>query len=351
MKQIILLLSSSVVLFSCSSTRLMSLSVLEPAPVTIPASIKTAGIINRSVSSNNGKILDAVDKVFTLEGARLDKDGSEASMSALTNELELSKRFTDVKKIQYDGPGNNTPGMYPSPLSWEKVEEICKLNKTDVLFSLELFDTDSKISYAAFPARMNTPLGSVPVVHQEASLRTVVKTGWRIYDPSTKRVLDEAAVSKHIVFTGRGINPVLAANALIGRKEAVKQVGDRTGAAYAYRIVPAWLRVSRYYFVRGNRMFKVARRKAESGNWDGAAEIWKNESSAEKRKAAGRACYNMAIISEINGDVDGAIRWARQSYENHNIKLALRYIKVLEGRKFREQILEKQKVEEIAGQQ
>lgn len=340
------------VLFSCSSTRLMSLSVLEPAPVSLPASIKTAGIINRSVSTGNGRILDAVDKVFTLEGARLDKEGSEASITSLNSELQRNKRFNEIKTIEYDGQGNNTPGVYPAPLSWDKVEEICKQNNTDVLFSLELFDTDSKVSYAAYPAKMNTPLGSIPVVHQEASLRTLVKTGWRIYDPANRRLLDEAALTRQLVFTGRGINPIMAANAVIGRKDAVKQVGGRAGEAYAFRIVPSWIRVSRYYFVRGNKLMKIARRKAESGNWDGAGEIWKNETSSGKRKVAGRACYNMAIISEINGNLDEAIRWAQASYENHNIRLSLRYIRVLESRKIRDRILEEQQqVEEVAGQQ
>lgn len=350
MKNILLSCSVFLVLTSCSSTRLMSLSVLEPAPVTLPASIKNASIINRSLATGNGRILDAVDKVFTLEGAKLDKEGSEASVASLENTLTASKRFTAVKRVEYTGPGNNTPGMYPAPLSWEKVEELCRTNKSDVLFSLELFDTDSKISYAATPTRINTPLGSVPAIHQEATMRTLVKTGWRIYDPSTRLILDEASLARDLAFTGRGINPVMAANALIGRKDAVKQVGSRAGEAYAFRVLPAWLRVSRHYYVRGNRMFKIARRKAEAGNWDGAADIWEDETSATKRKVAGRACYNMAIISEINGDLDQAIKWAQASYENYNIRLALRYIRLLEDRRIRNRILQEQQVEEVAGQ-
>jgi hypothetical protein len=351
MKNLLVILVAAASLASCSSTRLMSLSVLEPAPVSLPPTAKNAVIINRSLSSNNGKILDVIDKVVTLEGAKLDKVGSEASIEALENELSLSKRFTTIKKIEYDGPGNNTPGMYPAPLSWDKVADLCKVNKADILFSLELFDTDSRINYAAIPTRLNTPLGSIPAIQQEATLRTLVKTGWRIYDPATKRVMDEAALARDIVFTGRGISPVLAANALISRKDAVKQVGSRAGSAYAFRVLPSWLRVSRHYFVRGNRMFKVARRKAESGNWDGAAEIWHNETSSAKRKAAGRACYNMAIISEIDGNLNEAMRWAQTAYEDHNIRLALRYVRILEDRKIRNQILEQQRTDEIAGQQ
>lgn len=349
MKTLVLSILVSSALMSCSSTRLMSLSVLEPAAVTLSPDIKKAGVINRSVPAEKGKVLDVVEKIVTLEGARLDKEGAEASISSLTHELALNKRFSDVKKIVYEGQGNNSPGMYPAALSWETVGEICEKNDVDILFSLEMFDTDSKINYAAYPVKINTPVGNVPAMHQEASMRTWVKTGWRIYDPKARFILDEATLERFIVFRGRGINPMVAANALIGRKEAVIQVGNRAGTAYANRVNPFWLRVSRHYFTRANRSFKVARRKAESGNWNGAAEIWLEQSSSAKRKVAGRACYNMAIISEIDGDLAKSIEWAQRAYEDHNIKLALRYIRVLENRRFRNNILEDQQMAD-AGQ-
>ena len=41
----------------------------------------------------------------------------------------------------------------------------------------------------------------------------------------------------------------------------------------------------------------------------------------------------MAIISEINGELDIAIEWAQKSYENYNNKLALQYLRILKNRK------------------
>jgi hypothetical protein len=59
----------------------------------------------------------------------------------------------------------------------------------------------------------------------------------------------------------------------------------------------------------------------------------------------------MAIISEIDGNLNEAMRWAQTAYEDHNIRLALRYVRILEDRKIRNQILEEQRTDEIAGQQ
>lgn len=72
---------------------------------------------------------------------------------------------------------------------------------------------------------------------------------------------------------------------------------------------------------------------AQTGNWDGAAKIWQQETTNADGKLAGRASYNMAIISEINGDLDGAIQWAQKAYENYNNRLALSYVNVLRNRK------------------
>jgi hypothetical protein len=81
---------------------------------------------------------------------------------------------------------------------------------------------------------------------------------------------------------------------------------------------------------------------AQTGNWDGAASIWQQETTSASRKAAGRACYNMAIISEINGDLDGAIQWAQKSYENYNVRLALSYVNILRNRQSDNAVLKNQ---------
>jgi hypothetical protein len=173
-------------------------------------------------------------------------------------------------------------------------------------------------------------------------MATKVRTGWRIYDALGKQLLDEYIIEKVLNFYGRGINPAAAAAALLERKDAVKQAGIKAGAQYALRIVPYSVRVSRDYYVRGTDNFRVARRKAQTGNWDGAAALWQQETSNTDAKVAGRACYNMAIIGEINGDLEQATGWAQKAYEQYANKLALRYVRILERRKEDNAVLSEQ---------
>ncbi|MBC9909695.1 DUF6340 family protein [Chitinophaga varians] len=331
---------------SCkSTTELVYINVLKPAPVTIPAYVKSPGVVNRTTINAQNKAVDVVDKIFSLEGAQLDKEGAKSSVSGLADELRKNNRFGDVKELGELDLTTNAPGLFSAPLSWETVDKICREYHVDALFSLELFDTDSKISYAATPVSLKTPLGNVPGIEHRASMLTTVKTGWRIYDPASRSILDEFPLARDLTFSGRGINPVAAAGALINRKEAVKEVGAQAGQYYGMRMIPYRTRVTRDYYVKGTDNFRTARRKAQTGNWDGAAALWKKETTNPSRTVAGRACYNMAIICEINGELDLAIKWSQKAYEEYNNRLALNYIRLLKNRQAGNELLKQQETE------
>jgi hypothetical protein len=60
-------------------------------------------------------------------------------------------------------------------------------------------------------------------------METIIKTGWRIYDPVEESILDEISFAESLVFSGKGINPAVAVAALTGRKEAVREVSRNAG--------------------------------------------------------------------------------------------------------------------------
>lgn len=342
MKNLFPIILIAFIFHSCKPTELVYISVLEPAPVTLPPNIKNVIVVNRSLASDQTKAIDVVDKFLALEGPNLDKDGGLASITGLGDELMKNNRFTGVKALNNTELRTNSPGQFPAPLPWDVVERICRENSADALFSLELFDAESKISYAAIPVTINTPLGNVPGIEHQANMLTTVKTGWRIYDPAGKNIVDEFPIARNISYSGKGINPMVAAAGFINRKEAVKEVGNKVGHAYAMRIIPYWIRVSRDYYVKGTDNFKMARRKAQTGNWNDAGDLWQKETTNPDRNIAGRACYNMAIISEINGNLDQAIQWSQKAYENYNNRLALYYVNILKNRKSNNDLLKDQ---------
>jgi len=326
---------------SCKTNELY-LNVIEPAPVTIPSTVKNVGVINRSIPTEETKSIDDIDKVLTLEGVNLDKDGAQVCIRGLADELLNNNRFTEVKALTDIDFRTSSLTPFPAPLSWSIVKQICQETGTDALFSLEKFDTDTRVTYSSQKVDVKTIIGTIPGIEHQVDVETIVKTGWRIYDPSSMSVLDEYTYEESIVSSGRGINPLNAAAALTGRKEAVNEVSNKAGHGYAFRIIPYTLRVKRDYYVKGTDNFKIAKRKAQMDKWNEAGELWEKETKNSSMKIAGRAAYNMAIISEINGDLDSALNWAQKSYEDYNNKLAPDYVRILNNRLYKKEVLKEQ---------
>ncbi|GAB4286326.1 MAG: DUF6340 family protein [Marinilabiliales bacterium] len=320
------------------------MSVQEPAPVFFPKTIKKVGLVNRTKPDEKNKILDDIEKILSVEGKNLDKEGAEQCVKGAFDELAKNQNIEEVKDLINVDVRTSSVGAFPSMLSWSSVEKICNENHVDALFVLEFYDTNTGVDYKTVQKEVEGPLGvKIPALEHHATVATSIKTGWRIYYPDAKEILDEFIMMDKTVSTGVGINPTVALEAVTGRKENVKMLSRNLGKAYAHRIVPYWIRVSRYYYVRGTDNFKIAKRRAQTGDWDGAAELWAKEIDNPKRKVAGRACYNMAIINEINGNLDEALSWAQKSYVDYKNKEALRYMNTLKYRKA--------KMEEIKMQQ
>lgn len=323
---------------SCKTNELY-INVLQPAPVTLPTGIQKVGIINRSIPTDETELADALEKALSLEEEDLEREGTWESIAGLTEELKANDRFSEVKLLNDIDFRASRIGILPPPLTGRLVDSICNLSGTDALFALERFDTDTKVDFSTPAGEIETPFGNIPVIGLEVSMETFIKTGWRIYAPAGLTVIDECNFVESLVFTAKGSNPVAAVEALTGRKDAIREVSRNAGNAYAMRILPYRLRVTRDYFVKGTSNFEIAKRKAQTGKWDEAGKLWEIEVNNPNMKIAGRACYNMAIINEINGQLDAAIDWAQKAFEEYNIKRALDYMRVLENRMSKNELL------------
>lgn len=335
------LLFAIITLAACSPTNYLNLTVTEPAPVNMPADVKSVGILDRTAPSDHNSTLDKIDKILTVEGKDLDADGAKEVLNGCYNELGFISRIEKVELIDSTDVKGNGLGIFPAALSWDKVEQLCKENGVDVLYVLEFYDTDSKVAYSTSQGTSTNAFGlNVPITNHHATITTNIKMGWRIYDPLNKILIDEFILNQPIVSKGSGLTPLAAVKAVQGRKQGVMTMSRRMGENYSKRILDYNLRVSRHYYVRGSNSFRVAMRRARTGDWEGAAELWEMELLSPKRKAAGRAHYNMAIISEIRGDLDAAIEWASKAYSDYNDRRALRYVNILRNRKFKNQMLQ-----------
>ncbi len=338
-----IILVISLLMAACGSTNRMTLGVTEPAIVHLPPTVKRVGIINRSLPSKGNNALDKIDQVLSAEGLNLDKKGSEAAITSLASELSVLKNFEEIKIIEDVEEIKKGLAVLPATLSWDIIEKLCEENAVDVIFSLAFYDTDTKTDFRVTTMKLPNNLGvDVDVPAHEVTLNTMVNCGWRLYDPQSKEVVDEHLYTKNMAFQGRGINPMKAVEAVASRNETVQEYSRNVGIAYAKRLVPRYVRISREYFMSGTDKLKLAHRRAVAGDWAGAAELWEQELNNPDPKIAGRANYNMAISSEINGDLDQAIAFASKSYTDYRNNMAIDYVNVLRYRVQQNRVLDNQ---------
>jgi hypothetical protein len=317
---------------SCSSTSTTSLPVLKPADITLPDHIQKVAVVNRSLPDDKNKAWNIIEGIFTGEGIHADKIGSQYCIEGFSQTIMQSPRFQLVNSPVTQLHATGT-GQMPPPLSWLQVESICQQSGADALILLEVFDSDAIITTEVFEKTIKNKEGAhTKVPMYRANMRMVVKSAWRIYDPSTKRTWDEVRGDDYMMFTAEGNNPQAAINMLIARREAINRTGRYAGGLYANRISPMWITVTRQYYKKGNDAMEMAARKARTNDWKGASEIWKKEANNADAKIAGRANYNMAVFCEKEGRLDLALEWARKSYTQYNNKKARAYTSILNQR-------------------
>lgn len=108
--------------------------------------------------------------------------------------------------------------------------------------------------------------------------------------------------------------------------------GVDIGHMYASRYFSSSYWQHREFYKKGNSDFEKAARKAVTNDWEGAVEIWRKNTYSKDSDIAGRACYNMAVGSEVLGNIPAAKEWAQKAYVDFGVKIARDYLNVLENR-------------------
>lgn len=341
--KIVLTILSSALFFSCSTTSRLKLNITEPALVNIQGQENTVGIINRSLPYKQSESIHHVDNIVTMEEKDINKDGANELILGLLNELAKNNTFSTIKIIEEYNLKTEGANVFPPQLPWETIAKISEKHKLNYIFELSFYDADTKIDHRRVSIEKANLVGiKTPVIEHQATVTTFIKNGWRIYDVKNKNIIDETGANNVVTSIGRGINTVTPKKTIMGQKKRVVEASKRFGADYALKILPHKVTVSRDYYRKGTSNFEIAKRMVQTGNWDDAAKIWTKEINNSGRKIAGRACYNMAIINEINGNLDLAIDWASKSYNDYGDKIALRYLNVLEKRGNKNQLLNSQ---------
>ncbi len=246
-------------LFQSCATSSVTINVLRPADISVPTTIERLVVANRSLPAEDKKVENVVEGFLTGEGLWVDRFGSRECVLGLQEGLDNYPRYKAIEQSTNDLPGTGT-GEFPLPMDWEKVGQICKQHNMDALVVLEVFDSDNKYGYSKEERTRKEEERTIRYQVHIAELGVSVKSGWRIYDPFRKIIIDANTYNDYKQWTTEGKTKNEARSKLPDLSDAVKMAGFYAGKQYALRISPSWVNVSRVYFKMGNDDMKRAKR-------------------------------------------------------------------------------------------
>ncbi len=329
-KTVILFLIYGIFLSSCSTTDIISLNIKEKATVNIPADIKKIGIVNRNGIKNNN-LISGLDSILFTQERYFDQYGGQKVIQGLCDELKKNTQLSDVKKIHLTDIKKCKLNKFPPEISWDMVERICNEKNVDVIFVLSFYKTKIEIvDYKQINIIFDHPKnGQISGIEHHITISASFKAGIRIYDPKKSLLRDEHITQEEIILKGHALSIRQAVSNAIQKIKKNLTINYNIGKHYVLRLVRYPLIVKRLYYTRGNNDFRKACKKVKHGDWDAASNSWKQYTTDQDKKIAGRACYNMALYHEIKGNLKKAADWAFKAYTDYQDKYSLDYFNQL----------------------
>ncbi len=285
----------------------MNFSVVIPALIDVPDHIKVAAMIDRTLVDDDASSI--IEGAITGELIGEDKLATQILMDGVYAMLQNAATVSIKRTNEVYSGGSSISAAFPEPLLWEEIESLCEKYQVDAIVAIEKFDSDFII---------------IPGASQVAT----VKAGIRMYDPAMKSIIDQYQFSHKESFGTGELSIEAAINGLISKNAAVKEASYEAGVAYGRRLSPTWYRISRDYYrkSKGDDVFAQGARMMEVNDWFAAKEALLQAVETGHRKTKGRAAHNLAVVCEIEGNLEEAKAWAQEAWGKYKNKDSRDYL-------------------------
>lgn len=328
--QIVLSLIVLCFIASCNVTSI-NIEVLIPAKINVPQNMQKVGIINRSLPDKKEMLYNIVEGFFTGENIMGDCEGSDWCIKGLNTKLNSAPRFaaTTIPGANIKGTGTRE---FALPISWDVIQNLCKTYSVDGIIILETFDSNVLLETGSKKKEQKVEGRDTVIIEHFAKLRMNVGSGWRIYDPLTKKIVDESTFTDEKSWYETGKSHESAMSKLPNKRDAINNAGLHSGEMYAIRISPTWFTVLRSFYVRGHVDFAKAKSYFNDKQLDKSMEIWKQLVYNTDNKIVGRALFNLAFGYEQKGDLNSALECAEKANRLLKNGRSAGYIETLKSR-------------------
>ncbi|MEI7422746.1 MAG: DUF6340 family protein [Prolixibacteraceae bacterium] len=324
-----------VLLGSCVSTGKISVQVQVPAKRSIPTDIQSIVLMNRSMTSGfsdyNPDSLEVlfIKKKLHLDQTFLDSAATDTTIKAMANLMYESGRFDAVVPLKRNIPNFNASYEDSSPsLTLSQVKQICSEFKTDALLSLENFSEKIKTSYKV---GYGNGYNGINLKEFEAYVQVAFHSNWKLYQPKEKLLIAKFEVNDTIFWARNGLSLQETYEQLPTLKEALMEGAVENAKNFSEYITPDWRSEERRYFITNNPEIDKAIAFLQKNDWKEAEKIWMKYDKVSSPTIRSMIEYNLALASEMNGDLAGAIEWVQKSFHTKYSIAAEDYLRLLKA--------------------
>ena len=306
-----------------------------PRKNELPNDIQSLTLMNRSMNNQflNFKE-DTLQKYFNQNGYQLSKivlDSlvADTTIKALASLLFESGRYDVVVPLERNLHRDISYDLIPDTLSNQQVADICETFNTDALMVLERFYTKTMADYT-FVKQMN-PNTEINYAYY-AALDVKYDAFFRIYKPGHPPYIKELKLDDTIYWESFENSKANLFSKLPSVKKAMINAGIKIALDVDSKISPYWLREKRRYFLFSKTNDK-GQQLINENKYEEAGDYWVEMTKLKNKSIRSKAEFNLALLSELNGDIDAAIDWGLKSFHTQYRYQTENYLKKLQARR------------------
>ena len=303
-----------------------------PAKEELSADIQSLTLMNRSMNSQfMDHNEDSLQVFFFRNGYQLstivlDSIAADTTITSLAALLVESGRYDVVVPLERNISRSLSYEKLPDTLSTLEVSEICKLYNTDALMVLERFSTKLMADYSKEQLIPNINSYSF-----FATLDLKYNAFFRIYKPGMNSLVKEIQLIDTIYWESADDSQQRLFGKLPSIKQAMINAGIKIALDLDSKISPAWVSEKRGYFLFDLKN-DLGQQLMNENKTEEAQTFWLEKAQSPNKKIRSRAEYNLALASELDGNIDQAIEWGLKSfysYYQHQTEVYLKKLKAL----------------------
>jgi hypothetical protein len=308
----------------------LTIETAKPAKEQLPDNIQSITLLNRSMNwqfSNYDE--DSLQiyffrKSFQLSKIALDSTASDTTLLALSALMPESGRYQIVvpvnRNLSRSTPRNGfvgeidsrlphefSYGLIPDTLNPSTVIQLCSEYKTDALMVMEKFSTKVMTDYSHERRGIND--------FYYASIDLKYDAYFRIYKPGSKNPVKVLNVVDTIYWESSDYTIERLFKKLPTIKQALINAGIKVALDVDERLSPTWSQEKRGYFLFESKKDQGQKLMKEQ-NYTAAEKLFSQLAGSPNRKTRSKAEYNLALLNELNGDLEEAIKWGVKSFNS-----------------------------------